>query len=1032
MSRLAAPAELPVTFRFRPGAARFVDLRGDLVHWSHLERLIPQEDGWLEATLPLGPGTYSYKLHVDGSAWQLDPENPRTRARDGSRNSLLVVDGAPEPVLHAPARPWIFSDDGGRVVLRAGLRRGHGEALTVRWDEGDGRREAALAVVAEEDEHLLFEAALPASARALTYVFALPDGRVVGRAGGGGQAFRVALSALPPRTPAWWRDAVVYTVFVDRFRRGGHAGAWGAPPAGDQARCGGDLDGVTEALGHLADLGVTALHLTPVVTASSAHRYDAVDLRRVDPALGGEAALERLLAEAHRRGLRVLLDLPVTHVHRDFFAFRDVRARGPRSPYATWFHLKYWPFPDGPDGGYLHYEKGQWQEPLLRTDEPEVVAYLAETFAHWARFGADGFRVDAAADVPLGLLRRVAEAARAARPDAVVYGEVIPGNLHRFTADALDAATDFPAQEAILDWIARGRADAPRTAARLALRRLDRGGPGWSALAFTSTHDQARLLSQTGDPRRARLGHLLGLLGAAVPAIYYGDEIGLRGAGGGARDFDDAWPDRRPMPWDPATWDAATLDLFRDALRLRREEPALARGDEAFFALADDVILLRRTHADEVVDVILHAGEGERVLPLPAGAPSGATVRLTLGEAAVEADATLRLAPGAAAVEADAATLRLGPWSAAVLSRVPAAATLAAFRDLSAHSRLVAGLAFRDGLLASPALPPNLSLTVTERCNIRCGHCITDAPARTAEGRARTVHPWVLDALHEPFAAADYVAFVHGGEALTAAIFPEVLRRIQRARAGRPTHVHLLSNGMLLDGARARELIALGVTSISVSLDGATASTNDRLRLGGQLATIVANLREVVAARRETGADLRLGVSAVATATNLAELPALGRLVAGLGLDWLKVEELFPCTPLARHELVFPREPAVEAAMAALREALGGTGVVLVDHRDPPRGCGCLARGDAALAAFRAADDFANRAPFHPCRAEWEQACVDPDGTVRAMDYGQPALGNLGERSFLELWNGPAAQQARRAALARTSPGMRRGCPIGG
>lgn len=1014
-----AAAELPVVFRHRPARpAPFVDLRGDLVHWNHIERMTAREDGWHEATLRLAPGTYVYKLHVGGDAWSLDPDNRRTRARDGEDNSLLVVGGAAEPVLHAPARPWLFQDDDGRVILRAGLRHGHGESLAVRWDEGDGPRTTALAPVAREDRHTLFEGALPASARTLEYVFELDRGLVVGGAGGAGQAFRVPLSALARAAPAWWREAVIYSVFVDRFRRGGSRATWERALTDDKARAGGDLDGVTEAIPYLADLGVTALHLTPIIASPSAHRYDAVDPRRVDPALGGEAALGRLLEAAHQRGLRVLLDLAITHVHRDFFAFADVRARGPRSPWASWFHLKYWPFPDGPDGGYLHYEKGQWQEPLLRTSEPEVVEHLSETFAHWVRLGADGFRVDAAADVPLSMLRALAEAARKERDDVVLYGEVIPGNLPRFTADALESATDFPAQEALLDWVARRRAGARRTAERLSLRRFDRGGPGWSSIAFTATHDQARLLTQTRDPRAARLGHLISLLGAAVPAIYYGDEIGLASTGGEARSFDDAWPDRRQMPWDPAAWDGETQALFRAALRLRRGLTPLSGGDERYFpaedVAEDDVLVLRRTRGDEVIDVLLHAGEGRRQTMLPEGAPSGAEVLLALGEAMIEDGRVI-----------------LGPWSALVIDRVPAAEALSTFRALAAESRRIAGIAFREGIVETPALPASLYLTVTERCNIRCQHCITDAPARSADGRARTMAPWLVDALREALGAADYVAFVHGGEALTAPIFPEVLRALARARAGRKTDVHLLSNGMLLGEARVRELLGLGVTSLSVSIDGASAITNDRLRLGSKIDVLMENLRGVVRLRRELSADLRVGVSTVLTASNLDELPALGAAVSDLGLDWLKVEELYPCTPAARRDMVYPREPEVEEAMKRLHRAVSGSPLVIVDHRDPPRGCACVGRADPALAAFRAADDFANRAEMHPCRAEWEQACVDPDGTVHLSDYASEPLGNLGEQSFLELWNGPVARRARAAALGRTSAAIRRSCPVG-
>ncbi len=198
---------------------------------------------------------------------------------------------------------------------------------------------------------------------------------------------------------------------------------------------------------------------------------------------------------------------------------------------------------------------------------------------------------------------------------------------------------------------------------------------------------------------------------------------------------------------------------------------------------------------------------------------------------------------------------------------------------------------------------------------------------------------------------------------------------------------------MLLDADRTGLLLDLGVTSLSVSLDGATAATNDAIRLGGRFPTIVHNLGEAARIRTQRGADLRLGVSTVLTTSNLAELPALGRLVADMGLDWLKVEELYPCTPMARHELLLPRDPRAEQAMSELRDVLAKSRVVLVDHRDPPVGCGCEATQRPELAAFRAADDFANRASFHPCRMEWEQACVDPDGTVHPVDYGEPRSG---------------------------------------
>jgi hypothetical protein len=84
---------------------------------------------------------------------------------------------------------------------------------------------------------------------------------------------------------------------------------------------------------------------------------------------------------------------------------------------------------------------------------------------------------------------------------------------------------------------------------------------------------------------------------------------------------------------------------------------------------------------------------------------------------------------------------------------------------------------------------------------------------------------------------------------------------------------------------------------------------------------------------------------------------------------------------------------------------------VLVDHLDPPRACACT--GDPAATAFRAADDFANRFTLCSCRLAWEQAAIDPDGTVHVGDYAGAALGNLLDAPFLELWNSPPALAAR-------------------
>ena len=947
-----------------------LELCGELPCWEQ-PIAMQRAGGAFEARVRMAPGVYEAKLREPGGEWFVDAAW-RTVERDGERNGVIVVGGTEEPVLHAPAAPWLELREDGRLVVRAALRRDAGTRLVLRF--GDERR--AMRAVGGDTSHLWFETELAGAVRQLEYAFVLGDGRMVGG------SLRVTLRDLAGPVPAWWRDAVVYTIFVDRFRRAG--GTWRDPSVtARELRAGGELAGVIEALPYLADLGVTALHLTPICVAPSVHRYDAIDPTTVDPDLGGEAAFDELLDAAHARGMRVLVDVAATHVHRDFEPFRDVRAKGPQSSYWPWFQVHRWPFVDGYDPGYVHYQKGQWQEPLLALDEPEVQDTVTGWFAAWVERGADGVRVDAAADLPLTLLGKIRAAVRAIRSDAVVFGEVVPACVQHFAPHVLDAATDFAHREALVDWL---RGASARWTEVAALQRW-RGAAGHHALGFTSTHDQPRVRTVTRDADLARLGLVATALGARVPMLYYGDEVGLHAET--QREFEDAWPDRQPMPWREAQWDSATHAAVKGALALRKAHDLLRHGDEEVRPLGNDTVVVRRFRLGDAIEIVIHRGSAPREVALH----GAATLLLAIGDA--------RLA---------GAMLQLGAKSLAVLDYLAPSAPAPELRIANAE---IAREAYTRGMPETPAYPTRLYVTVTEACNLRCAHCITDAPARTQSGRARTLQPWLLDALAEPFAHADYVGFTHGGETLAAPIFPEVLRAIARGRAGRPgkTDVHLVTNGMLLDEDRVASLADLGVDSIMVSLDGATAATNDRIRVLGKFDRVVANLGSALALRARKNLDLRIGLSFVIGASNHRELPALGKLCLDLGVDWLKVEETYPATPFARRDLLAPSSREVTVAMSALRDVLAGKSIVLVDHVDPPRACSCT--GDPAAVAFRTADDYANRFRFCACRAPWEQAAIDPDGTVHVVDYFGAPLGNLLDATFLDLWNAPAALASR-------------------
>src|SRR5262249_27598042 len=114
------------------------------------------------------------------------------------------------------------------------------------------------------------------------------------------------------QTPDWVKDAVFYQIFPDRFARSATLGKpanlepWDTPPT-RRGYKGGDLLGVAEHLDHIQDLGATAIYFCPIFQATANHRYHTHDYYVVDPLLGGNAAFRRMLDEAHRRGLHVVL-----------------------------------------------------------------------------------------------------------------------------------------------------------------------------------------------------------------------------------------------------------------------------------------------------------------------------------------------------------------------------------------------------------------------------------------------------------------------------------------------------------------------------------------------------------------------------------------------------------------------------------------------------------------------------------------------------------------------------------------------------
>jgi len=479
-------------------------------------------------------------------------------------------------------------------------------------------------------------------------------------------------------TPDWVRDAVFYQIFPDRFAsssrvpKPGTLEPWDAEPTNYGFK-GGDLRGIAERLPYLADLGVTAVYLTPIFSSASNHRYHTFDYLEVDPLLGGDDALRELLDSAHARGMRVVLDGVFNHTGRGFWAFHHVLENGAGSPYRDWFHFSkagleghrpFRPYPwpsdpkeafDEPFTGISEDRRGDesfrelgyrawWGLPALpklNTDNPEVRAHIFEVAEHWLRFGIDGWRLDVPTEIrDETFWQEFRRRCRAVNPDAYIVGEIWSECPEWLAGDRFDAVMNYPLAQAILGFAAQGHLDEGvvrrhheygRTVRRrngvefaAELERLmglyDRAVTEVQ-LNLLDSHDSPRYRTMAGRDQAAY--HLAVLLQATLPGApctYYGDEIGVEG------DHDPGC--RRAFPWDESRWDRAGLDWTTAAFAARHALPALRRGTFRIAGASSDALAYLRGESagGGAVLVVVNAGEAPAAVPAWVPEVAGATL----------------------------------------------------------------------------------------------------------------------------------------------------------------------------------------------------------------------------------------------------------------------------------------------------------------------------------------------------------------------------------------------------------------------
>ena len=468
------------------------------------------------------------------------------------------------------------------------------------------------------------------------------------------------------RVPEWVSDAVFYQLFPERFRNGDSSNdpdrksledpnwvpeTWQLTPwtadwysradwerqSGPNfyengvfnRRCGGDLQGVLDQLDYLKKLGVNCIYFNPVFYARSLHKYDGNSFHHIDPHFGPDPAGDfaliasetpdpkswqwtaadklflKLIAEAHRREIRVIIDGVFNHTGRDFFAFEDIRKQGGSSPYANWYVIQAHDNPATPENE-LKYQCWWGVEtlPEFANNEdgsdlhPEPKAYVFQITRRWmdpngdgnSNDGIDGWRLDVANEVPNQFWRQWNQLVRELNPEAYTVAEIWT-DAARYLEDCGFSSTmnyhgfSFPCKAMLVDGRISGQKFAETISARLASHTPDVRP---ALLNLLESHDTDRLASMVvnakfnrpyidaeradydrgervsprhfpeydvsrpnaDEQRIVRLATLFQMTFVGAPMLYYGTEAGMDGA--------DDPDDRMPMIWPDLSYEPRT------------------------------------------------------------------------------------------------------------------------------------------------------------------------------------------------------------------------------------------------------------------------------------------------------------------------------------------------------------------------------------------------------------------------------------------------------------------------------------------
>ena len=466
-------------------------------------------------------------------------------------------------------------------------------------------------------------------------------------------------------TPEWAKGAVMYQIYVDRFCNGDptndvltneyhyigaksqHVEDWYRYPSSMDVRdfYGGDLQGVLDKMDYLEQLGVEVIYFNPLFVSPSNHKYDSQDYDHVDPHCGkivkdggrlledwetdnthadryilrttdsenleaSDRLLIRVIEEAHKRGMKIVMDAVFNHTGREFFAFEDIMEKGEKSKYLDWYYIEKFPLESErgeiPNYKCFGYYGGM---PKLNLKNPEVEKFFTDVACYWIKeCDIDGWRMDVGDEISHYFWKNFRRAVKAVKKDMLIIGEIWHYAGDFLEGDEWDTVMNYPFYLNMIDLLADEKIHVSQFVQNLGYLKGRLNKKCYPLMwNLIDSHDTARFLHLcNGNKKKQHLAAAFQLLLPGMPMIYYGDEFAMPGAND---------PDcRRGMYWDEEYQDKEMYEWYKQLLWIRKKHACISEGEliGAITKDEEETIVLIRKNVEETIALIFNCSSNAK------------------------------------------------------------------------------------------------------------------------------------------------------------------------------------------------------------------------------------------------------------------------------------------------------------------------------------------------------------------------------------------------------------------------------------